>query len=220
MMGGLFDGAPPRTPILADLHKRWEVGDDPLRQRQLEDERASRSLGVEFMHVPLPDCVYRVVDGIALYPSEESLFGDVHPADFAPRLLQGIQIPEPEAVTVVYLPLAVGHHVDHQVVRDWGWKQVQDNLDRWAIRFYTEYPYSNESRSTERALALFNLSLEPADVTLTEADMQAKVKAIACYESQISTFWPSLPAMEADVRRAFTDPATGAFVERFWKLSR
>ena len=63
-------------------------------------------------------------------------------------------------------------------------------------------------------------ALEPADVTLTEADMQAKVNAIAFYESQISTFWPSLPAMEADVRRAFTDPATGAFVERFWKLSR
>ncbi len=219
MMGGLFDGKPPNTPILADLHRRWEAGQDPLRQRQLEDERASHSLGVEFMHVPLPDCVYRLVDGVALYPSEESLFGAVHPADFAPRLLQGIQVPEPESVVTVYLPLAVGHHVDHQIVRDWGLKQLENNLQRWAIRFYAEYPYSNADRSTELALSSLPLSLQRADIILNEANMRAKIKAIACYQSQISTFWRDLAEMEADVRRAFSDPHSGAYLERFWKIA-
>ena len=125
MMGGLFHGELPDTPILADLHQRWRAGDDPLRQRQIEDEQASQTLGVDFMHVPLPDCVYRLAGDLALYPSEESLFADVHPADYAPRLLKGIQIPELETATRIYLPLGVGHHVDHQIVRDWGLTQMR-----------------------------------------------------------------------------------------------
>ncbi len=219
IMGGLFDGELPDTPILADLHRRWQAGDNPLRRRQLEDELASNSIGVEFMHVPIPDCVYRVAGDLALYPSEESLFSEVHPADYAPRLLQGIQIPELETAVTVYLPIGVGHHVDHQIARDWGMTQLRDIPAKSALRFYAEFPYSNADRSTEIALADFGMPLEPADTPLHEADMRAKIKAIACYRSQISTFWDSLDAMEADVRRAFTDPSTGLFVERFWKIS-
>ena len=219
MMGGLFQDELPDTPILADLHRRWQAGQDPLRQRQIEDENASKVLGVDFMHVPLPDCVYRLAGDEPLYPSEESLFGEVHPADYAPRLLKGIQIPELETATRVYLPLGVGHHVDHQIARDWGMTQMRDAPDKSALRFYVEFPYSKADHSTELALSAIGLPLERADVTLSDAEMEAKIKAIACYDSQISTFWPDLGTMDADVRRAFTDSESGNFVERFWQLA-
>ena len=219
IMGGLYQGELPDTPILADLHRRWSAGESPLRSRQIEDENASNAIGVDFMHVPLPDCVYRLASDIALYPSEESLFGEIHPADYAPRLLKGIQIPELETAARVYLPLGVGHHVDHQIARQWGMTQVRDIPDRSALRFYAEFPYSNADRATELALKEFGLLLAPADVRLSEADIRAKINAIACYESQISTFWDSLDAMAGDVRRAFTDSRTGAYVERYWKVS-
>lgn len=219
MMGGLYRGELPDSPILADLHQRWEAGADPLRARQLEDEQAATALSVDYMHVPLPDCVYRVVDGLALYPSEESLFGAVHPADYAPRLLNGIQIPGLETAAAVYLPLGVGHHVDHQIVRDWGMRQALDMPDMSALRFYVEFPYSKEDRSTEMALAAMDWRLQPADCRLSEADMRAKIRAIACYASQISTFWHSEEAMAADVRRAFSDSAGNHYRERFWKIS-
>ena len=218
IMGGLFDGELPDTPILADLHRRWEAGESPLRQRQLEDERASQTIGVDFMHVPLQDCVYRVSGDLPLYPSEESLFGDVHPADYAPRLLQGIQIPELETAATVYLPLGVGHHVDHQIVREWGMTQARDIPDKSALRFYAEFPYSNADHSTEIAIAEFGTPLERADMPLSEEDMRAKIDAIACFQSQISTFWDGLASMEADVRRAFSD-ASGQYVERFWRIA-
>ncbi len=219
IMGGLYQGELPDTPILADLHRRWSAGESPLRSRQIEDENASNAIGVDFMHVPLPDCVYRLASDIALYPSEESLFGEIHPADYAPRLLKGIQIPELETAACVYLPLGVGHHVDHQIAGQWGMTQVRDIPDRSALRFYAEFPYSNVDRATELALKEFGLPLAPADVRLSEADIRAKIIAIACYKSQISTFWDGLEAMEADVRRAFTDPRTGGYVERYWKVS-
>ncbi len=219
MMGGLIQDELPDTPILADLHQRWGAGEDPLRQRQIEDENASKILGVDFMHVPLPDCVYRLAGDEPLYPSEESLFGDVHPADYAPRLLKGIQIPELETASKVYLPLGVGHHVDHQIARDWGLTQMRDAPDKSVLRFYVEFPYSKADRSTELALSAIDLPLEPADVILSDAELAAKIKAIACYGSQISTFWQDLGAMDADVRRAFTDAKSGNFVERFWKIA-
>ena len=171
------------------------------------------------MHVPLPDCVYRLAGDEPLYPSEESLFGEVHPADYAPRLLKGIQIPELETATKVYLPLGVGHHVDPQIARDWGMTQMRDAPDKSVLRFYVEFPYSKADRSTELALSAIDLPLTPADVTLNDAEIVAKIQAIACYDSQISTFWESLGAMDADVRRAFTDSRSGDFVERFWKIA-
>ena len=219
MMGGLYHGPLPDTPILTDLHRRWGAGVDPLRQRQIEDEKASKALGVDFMHVPLPDCVYRLAGDLALYPSEDSLFGDVHPADPAPRLLKGIQIPELERATMIYLPLGVGHHVDHQIVRDWGMTQTRGAPDESVLRFYVEFPYSKADQSTELALSAMDLPLSPADIRLNDEEMAAKIEAIACYDSQISTFWAGLKEMESDVRRAFADPESGAYVERFWKIS-
>ncbi len=217
LMGGLFEGPLPDSPILADLHRRWQAGQNPLRYRQLEDERAVASLGVEYAHIPLPDCVYRLADGAALYPSEESLFGQVQSVDYAPAVLERVALPVNDEASgaIIYLPLAVGQHVDHQIALAWGLRRLAEKRAGWSFRFYAEYPYSKADKATDEALSA--LDLEPVSVRLSEADMRAKIEAIACYQSQISTFWPSAAAMAADVRRAFSDGA-GAYVERFWQV--
>ena len=219
MMGGLFEGILPDTPILADLHQRWQAGSSPLRTRQQEDAQALHSIGADCRHIPLTDCVYRLVDGAALYPSEESLFGEVHPRDYAADFLRQIDLPTTDAPTTVYIPLAVGHHVDHQIVRDWGLRLLENKPAGLSIRFYAEYPYLNAERAIDAALSELDIPLAASHVTLREQDIQAKVKAIACYTSQISTFWQSLAAMEADVRQSSTHPDSGEYVERFWMLA-
>lgn len=218
MMGGLFKGTLPDTPILQDLHQRWQAGENPLLTRQNEDIRALETLDASFMHIPLPDCVYRLVNGIALYPSEESLFDEVHPEDPAPTFLSEIGIPFQQMVDVLYIPLGVGHHVDHQIVRDWGLAWLKRKPEKLEIKFYAEYPYLNTSEAIEQALGYFSISLRPNNVILSKEDIQAKIKAIACYETQLSTFWKGLDAMEADVKRASTHPQTGDYVERYWEI--
>lgn len=215
MMGGLFNGVLPDTPILADLHQRWQAGRSPLLTRRLEDMRALRSIGASHLHIPLTDCVYRLVDGLALYPSEESLFGDVHPDDYAPSFLSQVAVPSAD---VVYIPLAVGHHVDHQIVRDWGLRLLKRQPNELSIRFYAEYPYLNADKAIGAALSALEIPLAASRVVLNEQDIRAKVNAIAGYQSQISTFWESLDAMEADVRQSSTHPHSGAYVERFWDV--
>ena len=212
--GGSSAGHAHPARFAAALGSRRRSPASPPNRRRT---RRRRTLGVDFSHIPLADCVYRVVDDVALYPTEESLFGEVHAADYAPRLLQGIGVLDISDSTTLYLPLAVGHHVDHQIVLDWGLRQIQAHPQRWSLRFYAEYPYSDADRSTEIALAQLGMSLRPADIMLSAADMQAKLAAIACYQSQISTFWRDLREMESEVRRAFSDRRTGAYVERLWQ---
>lgn len=218
MMGGLHAGEFPKSPILDDLHKRWMAGKDPLRARQQEDERALSRLNAEHVHIDLTDCVYRQVDGLPLYPSEESLFGTVHGADYAPRYLEAVSLPDPARRLVIYLPLAVGHHVDHQIVRDWGIGLLRAKPESWLLHFYAEYPYFNTERAIALALSKMDMPLREKQIILDEADLAAKVNAMACYDSQISTFWEGVEAMALDLRRSSLDPRTGQLVERYWAI--
>ncbi|MCY4021116.1 MAG: PIG-L family deacetylase [Chloroflexi bacterium] len=218
MMGGLHSGELPKSPILDDLHKRWMAGADPLCARQQEDKRALALLNAEHIHIDLTDCVYRQVDGLPLYPSEESLFGNVHVADYALQYLEALSLPDTARRLVIYLPLAVGHHVDHQIVRDWGIGLLRDKPESWSLRFYAEYPYFNTERAITLALSKMNMPLREKPIKLDEADLAAKVNAIACYNSQISTFWEDVDAMALDLRRSSLDPRTGQLVERYWEI--
>ncbi len=219
LMGGLHSGDFPESPILADLHKRWRAGDDPLRARQAEDKRALSRLHADHIHIDLTDCVYRQVDGRPLYPSEASLFGEVHPADYAPRALETVRLPDTATQLVLYLPLAVGSHVDHQIARDWGIGLLRDIPERWSLQFYAEYPYFKAERAIALALSKMNMPLREHHAILSEANLAAKVHAIACYESQISTFWHSRDAMALDLRRSSLAARSGQPVERYWEIA-
>ena len=219
LMGGAYDGPGLRSPILDDLHRRWQAGPDPLRTRQAEDKLALRNLKARSLHLPLTDCVYRAVEGAPLYPTEESLWGVVHRADFAPRFLDALPLPPRDADLTLWLPLAVGQHVDHLVTRDWGLRLQAERPPRWTLRWYAEYPYNTKDGATEKALSAMDLPLVRRAVELSEADMNAKLAAMARYHSQISTFWGSLAQMAAQTRRVAIDTVSGRTVERYWQVA-
>lgn len=205
------------SPKIQDLHQRWGVGDSPVAVRRREDEQAARALAARVIHLSVGDCIYRTVrlggDVTALYPSEESLFGEVHPDDSALSELLATPLPQAE---VIYAPLGVGHHVDHQITRDWA-LGLKQRLPAITLKFYEEYPYVNDKMAVERALAFFGPgTMQVERVQVDEEDIEAKVNAIACYQSQISTFWHSLQAMAEATRQVMLEAGGGVPVERFW----
>jgi len=206
------------TDKIQDLHQRWQAGESPTAARRHEDEDAARALGADIIHLPIGDCIYRTAqigdEVIPLYPSEESLFGEVHPNDSALEALAVTSIPQAD---ILYVPLGVGHHVDHQITRDWG-LELKHQQPSLAMKLYEEYPYVNDKIAIDRALAFYapqTLTVETH--ILEEADVMAKVQAIACYRSQISTFWKSLDAMDKATRQSMTD-TNGGLVERYWLI--
>lgn len=212
----------PDTPIVRDLHQRWRAGESPVAVRRQEDMDAAKVLNATTNHRQYGDCVYRVHGGVALYPSEESLFGDVHPEDSLPGSLAveaalfNFVFPNLKAI---YAPLGVGHHVDHQIVRDWALMLYQRNpeIDTY---FYEEYPYTRDLDAIEAAYAYLPADYEyaPILVELEKQDINAKIQAIACHRSQLSTFWKTKAELINDVRQSFYI-GDGNYGERYWQIT-
>ncbi len=211
---------PPDTPIVRDLHQRWQAGYHPTATRRQEDLAAAQSLGAQVMHLPVADCVYRTVqhqgEMIALYPSEESLFGEVSPDDPAFEVLRSLSLPTAE---VIYVPLGVGYHVDHQLVRDWA--LTLEKTNGATLKFYEEYPYINDTMKIDRALAYYKAQTLRAEIlTLSEEDVLAKIGGIDCYVSQISTWWDGPAQMAQATREIMLTKGAGQPAERFWFLAQ
>jgi len=212
------------TPFVQELGARWGLGENPPAARRAEDIAACKVLGARFTHLPFPDCVYRLGRmGAPLYPTRDAIFGDIAPVEMG--LIERItvslanlqlaarqtEISNPQSPITIYLPLTAGHHVDHQIVRAAG--------ERWAGRrrmaYYEDYPYA-ESPDQVRA-ALGEKTFRAKLVQLDEAALAAKVAAIACYRSQLSTFFADEAEMAARVR-AYTEATGGGRpAERLWR---
>jgi LmbE family N-acetylglucosaminyl deacetylase len=202
----------PDTPIVRDLHARWAAGEQPAAARRREDARAAAILGARARWAALPDCVYRVgPDGAALYPSEESLWGAIHPADPAPAALRALTLPPAHTV---YAPLGIGAHVDHLIVRAWALTLAGPGT---ALVFYADYPYARSGAAVAEALTAFAPgALTPQVRPLTSPAVRARLAAVSSYDSQRSTFWPGRALLERDLLRAMLDAGGGAPAERFW----
>jgi len=214
----IFAGSPPPRPLssfVEELHQRWQAAAptvdlrDPPAVRRQEDLRALRRLSAAIlpMHLPLSDCIYRTdSQGNALYDSRDQIFGEVSGEDPTRSTLETAGPPPPG--TIVYAPLGVGHHVDHQIVHDWarGWGLPAQ------VRYYEDYPYAAD----EAALRTITENLhdwEQTCNTISERALAAKIEATACYETQISSFWENVEAMKV----ALTKQVQRSSGECFWR---
>lgn len=195
-------GSAPLSPFAESLHQRWQA--DPSRRRA-EDIASSAILGAGNLHFSIPDCIYRTDEaGGALYDSERSLFGKLHPLeDGLDESLCGSL--ERAAVKRDFRPpfnlvspLTLGGHVDHQLARRAAemWLRREPSICLW---YYADYPYAMK---------------EPGEITrlreegwlevvfpVSETGIQAWAHAVAAHASQISTFWTN----RGDMRAALKD---------------
>ncbi len=172
------------SPAAVDRHRRWGLGADAMAVRRAEDLEACRILGVEAVHWPFTDALYRRQprQGAALYPTLRSLFGPLHPADrdraeeLAEQLLQ-----LPRAARVC-APLAIGRHVDHRLTRlaaELAWNPR-------SVEFYEDFPYARSLRARLR-VPRWPWAWRAWTQPLEAETMAAKCRAILCYRSQLGT---------------------------------
>jgi LmbE family N-acetylglucosaminyl deacetylase len=152
-------------------------------------------LGAEGVYWPYVDCIYRrAPDGRFLCASEQALFGEVHLAEGAliAELAGRLRALAQEQRGTIYAPLAVGHHVDHQIVR----RAVQGLA---GVVCYEDYPYAAKPGALE--MALEGKQWQAESVALSQEALEAKIAAIACYGSQLTSLdWADAVEMAAAVR--------------------
>jgi len=219
-----FAGSPPDdaiTPFALELKERWGNAADPVAVRREEDLAATRELGADALHLPYLDCVYRqdASGREAYYPTVEHIFAEVHPAeeDLLQQLLADLDARLPWlADATVYAPLTAGHHVDHILILRVALAMVRRG---GKVLFYEDYPYAGNTGVVEAALAPWpGHCWERQTIYHQEADLRAKGRAVACYASQISTFWRSIEQMEDALRAQALAVGNGRYGENLWQL--
>ncbi len=230
------------TPFVEELWARWGLGRGKAATatRREEDQGAMNALGAEIQFLEWTDAIYRVDDwnGQPLYPDVNAIFGKIDSIDSAMRMENHLAaaISEVAFDDVIHFPLGVGGHVDHRIIGELALSTLievyllQDHSEETDIdapsleapAFYEEYPYSLQGGSAiEAALNQFKINevwdrdrfstvLHPVD----DDALEAKIAAIACYKSQISSFWNSIDEMERSIRE-YTVQVGG---EREWQL--
>jgi LmbE family N-acetylglucosaminyl deacetylase len=216
----------PLSPFAQRLHREWGSHPQPFSLRRAEDLAALTLLGARAMHLEYLDAIYRAgSDGAWMYTEGKLLFGPVRADDPLARenggqlatalalLLESTALPQPPKQ--IYAPLAVGAHVDHQIVH----AAARALLDRgYPVAFYEDYPYARTEGATALALQAagaraWHMEAQPLEVV----DLEAKVSALGYYRSQLPMLFGSGESMISQVWAfsASRRPAAG-LAERTW----
>lgn len=220
-----------------------------VARRRAEDRAACRRLGAACVHLRLPDLIYRRrASGAWAAESDADLFaggagvddgtvtqlarrlgrwlarhelGTVH-GSLAPATGPQGSSGSPAPVRL-WLPLGIGDHVDHHLCRQAAEWLAAGHPGSVHLRYYEDYPYAESAGARAKALespppdGRWRERTQPID----REDLLVKMDAVACFASQISSFWSD----EAGMRQAITDFArrrsttAGGWAETFWERS-
>jgi LmbE family N-acetylglucosaminyl deacetylase len=204
----------PLSDFAQALHEYWGLAEtDAPAARREEDRAALLLLGAVAVHWDFQDCIYRrAPDGRALYANDEALWGPVAAEDGGMLEELTRRIAELPSSAVLCVPLGVGGHVDHRLVR-----QAAERTGRPLI-YYEDYPYAGRDGKVEEALG--EGDWKPEVISLDEAALEAKIAAALRYRSQISSFWADEADLAAHFRTYAERVGGGSPAERYWRRIR
>ncbi len=215
----IFGGRPagPVNTFAAQMHRDWGLAlEDVIEHRRREESCAAEALGAESCWLDLPDAIYRG----ERYLSDEHLFGAVHPDDaLLFREIRSAILAFLEARNIMpdvyYCPLAVGNHVDHQLVL--ATARTLTYTGRTVIA-WEDFPYAGEAGAAVDEIATRRSSGEPRCRILTPTQLDSKVSAVNCYASQHEVIFRR-QGDPAEATRAYAERVgNGTPAERFWPL--
>jgi len=207
------------SAFAAEQHQRWGQSTDPAEQRRREDATATAYLGAKYHHWSYLDCIYRRHPGSGefLYASEAALFGEVCREeynlidDLAVRLSTSLLVEG----AVIYAPLSVGHHVDHQLVSQ---AALRLRSSGFQVQFYEDYPYAEGAQKLGLALQQWASPPLPVVQTLSEEDLRGKIAAIRLYRSQLDVLFGSESSVATRVKSYALAVGGGhGYGERYWE---
>jgi LmbE family N-acetylglucosaminyl deacetylase len=199
----------PPSQYAQSLHQRWQLQSDVVRARRAEDVAACNVLGADWQHWDFLDCIYRVnpVTERPFYTADEDIFGEIDPAESDLVTALAGKMAQLPASNQVLAPLTLGHHVDHQLTR----QAAECCFSAVSLYYYEDYPYARQF-SAEQFIAQETGNWQAKVVKLTESGVAARIHAIKCFESQISSFFKD----EEDLEEQITFFIKTAGGEKVW----
>lgn len=221
LMVTIFGGETPEESV-GDFarwkHGRWgyESADAVLTVRRDEDAAAAAILGCRTRWLGYFDAIYRG----ERYAADGELFGHLKEveAGLVPLIADEIlSLPEWETGTTVYVPLAIGGHVDHQITFAAGQLLAARGITVFAFEDCL-YAIHSPQGVAPRLSALAG-QIGPATLVAIEETLNRRIAAIAAYTTQVPVifrFTTDMPGAVATHARK-TGGALGA-AERYWPV--
>jgi glycosyltransferase involved in cell wall biosynthesis/LmbE family N-acetylglucosaminyl deacetylase/SAM-dependent methyltransferase len=213
----VFAGAPESSNYSAfarHLHAKWGLPTASVAERWREDTAAMKELGIErYERWNYSEAPYRhAATGETLYAAYEELNGPVVSDDrelrdaLAARIRTHVDgLPE---TAVVYCPLSLGHHVDHQVLYDIGLELAASGRQ---VRFYEDYPYASAYQTNGYKGAWL-----PTTVPI---NVEPKLRAANAYASQLRGLGGSTSVLKDRLVSFDVASGNGHAAERYWELT-
>jgi LmbE family N-acetylglucosaminyl deacetylase len=200
---------------------------DVMAMRKIEEERYAFFAECSVIFLDLPDAVYRGYEG------DDQLLGEVRDDDEPPYDLLRSEILRLEP-QMVYFPLGVGGHVDHQLCREVGVGLLGERR-RWVMpapsfigrtAFYEDFPYAwwtdfdgQSAHGGPRLDLPAGVALEPEYSDITEV-MDRKAAGLRVYATQLPRLFDSDQGMLDDLygyhSRVALAGGVGGYAERYW----
>jgi SAM-dependent methyltransferase len=216
----VFAGQPEALSFSAfarHLHAKWGLSDnDVVLQRRAEDEKACNTLGALPDHWSLLEAPYRQdKEGRAFYCTYDALRGDIAPEDLCVKdqvstlvLSRLEQARQNELSPILYFPMGLNPHVDHQILAEVG-KEIYRKGNY--VLFYEEWP---------SAEALYLTALEETKEwtpIIESVQIEKKVKSAGCYSSQVLGLGGTIESLGRRLLRYASHVGSNEPSERIWK---
>ncbi len=202
--------AEPPSALAADLRRWWQLpAGAVMAARRAEDEAAVRSLGAEPLHLDLAEAPYRLdaSGGAVLRRRSRRSTARVAAGDEAAIASAAERIRALPEARLVAVPLGVGGHVDHLVVR-----RAAEASGR-ALAYYEEFPYSEWKWFAVRRALGGRGGWSEEVLSLAPGHFESRVRAILAYASQV----PAMFRSEARLRKQLRRQLRRAGGERLWR---
>jgi LmbE family N-acetylglucosaminyl deacetylase len=215
----------PLSPLARSLHESWGNPGDVVATRGAENRAALGLLGAQDLCLDFPDCIYRRAPdrGAWLYNGRAEFRGALHPVACArigalAEAVESLLPADPDAV--IFAPMGVGHHVDHQWVREAAWLIFRRGRK---VAFYEDLPYADPawpradpSPSAARE-TLPSAAFAPRLEFFPEEDLRVKLESIRAYASQMPRLFGGDDGMERHIRGYALRIGEGRPAERIWE---
>lgn len=179
------------------LHYMGLEPEEAMEVRRREDLEACDELGAEVEHWPLLEVIARRSSGgEAHYPTFGSIFAEPKAEDAAAVAGElEARLRALPAASAVVAPLGVGGHVDHRLLRDAAVRVFGPAVGR-----YEDFPYVRTFRALSRTLGRRS-RWRSESIPLDRSDVDAKIRAVAAYRTQVGPLFRGVRRMPRAVRR-------------------
>ncbi|HUG15168.1 MAG TPA: PIG-L family deacetylase [Thermomicrobiales bacterium] len=211
----LFAGRPsgPVGEFARLQHERWGLADDEVfERRRREDRCAASALGpsVRVSWLDYLDAIYRD----PRYSFEDALFGELAIDDRA------LIAPIADALALTgagefVVPVAIGHHVDHQLAHLVGGALAARGYDVWA---YEDMPYALLDPSPASSVGVLETSNRRM-IVVDDDGFERKCRAIECYASQLPVIFRDVGDFRVALDRHARAIGGSSRVEVQWRLT-